>query len=213
MKTLVVPFLYLEGSGDDSAGLQTIDIEPWAEKLQTSCQASFSIFHFNQGICIRYRINEPFLSARKRNINGKVHQDNCVEFFIAFGDDSNYYNFEFNCLGSIKAAFGKDRDNRCPLPPEHLAKLYDSMEIFMDNTQEDKQIRWSLKVILPLDIFVHHRKPTLGGLTCSANFTKCGDALPNPHFLSWVGLNSAKPDFHQPLSFGKLIFEKHHEIV
>lgn len=164
MKTLVVPFISIEGSGGDSAALRIIDIEPWSGKSQPACDASFSISHFNQGICLRYTIKEPFLSARKRNINGEVHRDNCVEFFIAFGDDSNYYNFEFNCLGCIKAAFGKDRNNRCLLPPEGLAKLYDSMEIFID-------------------------------------------------FLSWVALKSAKPDFHQPLSFGKIIFEKHHEII
>lgn len=212
MKTLVVPFLSLNTPPDEIAGLQTIDIEPWSITLQPSCEAAFSISHFNHGICIRYSISEPFISAKKRKINDEVHQDNCVEFFIALGNDTDYYNFEFNCLGSIKAAFGKDRYNRCSLPIEELSKLHESMEISIDNTLDNKQIKWSLKVVLGQDVFVHHSEQLFDGLTCSANFTKCGDALPNPHFLSWVGLSSATPDFHQPLSFGKLIFESH-EIV
>jgi hypothetical protein len=40
-----------------------------------------------------------------------------------------------------------------------------------------------------------------------ANFYKCGDELPTPHFLSWNPIEWKEPSFHRPEQFGKLIFE------
>jgi hypothetical protein len=48
----------------------------------------------------------------------------------------------------------------------------------------------------------------LKGKTCRANFYKCGDDLPEPHFLSWNNIIADKPDFHLPQYFGTLTFER-----
>ena len=37
-----------------------------------------------------------------------------------------------------------------------------------------------------------------------ANFYKCGDDTPQPHFISWSPIDLPKPDFHAPQFFGVL---------
>jgi len=207
MKLLAVPFIYPDDSRQGNLTEQAINKEPWAKNGHVSCNASFSISHFNNGLFLKYSVVEPFLNVKKRKVNEAVHHDNCVEFFMAFENEKGYYNFEFNCLGSIKGAFGETRQQRQFLPADILALIQESMEISINNTGKENHIRWTLSVILPMHAFCHHKNQSLSGTTCRANFTKCGDSLPSPHFLSWTDIAAANPDFHQPSSFGKLIFE------
>src|SRR5690625_7843138 len=66
---------------------------------------------------------------------------------------------------------------------------------------------WSLTAIVPVEIFVHHQGLELSGLRARANFYKCGDETETPHYLSWNPIDTARPDFHQPSYFGRLLFE------
>ena len=40
-----------------------------------------------------------------------------------------------------------------------------------------------------------------------ANFYKCGDNMPQKHYLSWHPIEIEKPNFHRPDHFGTLYFE------
>lgn len=207
MKFLNIPFVSQQNYAHQKLTLHPIDNEPWSPESSLSCSAAFAISHFNEGIHLRFSVTEPFLRAKKRKINGEVHKDNCVEFFIAFGQEANYYNFEFNCLGSIKAAYGKGRLHRKFLPPELLKEVEDNISICMDNLSGGKPVKWDITIVLPVSVFCYSDKQSLNGEDCSVNFAKCGDNLPKPHFLSWVEIISEKPDFHQPASFGRVKFD------
>jgi hypothetical protein len=213
MKLLAVPYLPLNKCEQVILPSHPIDVEPWRDSSQKSCHAEFTICHFDQGLRVHYRVMEPHLSVKKRKINGSVHKDNCVEFFLAFEKDPGYYNFEFNCLGSVKAAYGNERRNRTYLPPELLTIVQNNLSISLSNTHDRQMIAWEITIILPISVFCFHDKNSFSGLHCSANFSKCGDNLPSPHFLSWVDITSDKPDFHQPQSFGKVTFENAHTFV
>ncbi|MBP5277596.1 MAG: hypothetical protein J6Z18_03800, partial [Prevotella sp.] len=52
-----------------------------------------------------------------------------------------------------------------------------------------------------------HRLKDISGMSFRANFYKCGDLLPKPHFLSWNAVEIPQPDFHRPDQFGKVTFE------
>ncbi|WP_183561523.1 carbohydrate-binding family 9-like protein [Mucilaginibacter sp. SP1R1] len=207
MKFLNIPFVLPEHHANEKLPLHTIDHEPWNPAKNSSCNAAFSISHFNAGIHLKFSVTEPFLRVRTRRVNGEVHKDNCVEFFIAFGADGGYYNFEFNCLGSVKAAYGKGRLHRKFLSPQLLKVVEDNICISMDNLSAEKAIRWEISITLPVSVFNYHTGNTLSGQHCLVNFAKCGDNLPSPHFLSWVPMQGDKPDFHQPAAFGRVIFE------
>lgn len=207
MKFLNIPFVSQEAHAHEKLTVHTIDYEPWNAEKTISCTAAFSISHFDEGIHLKFSVTEQFLRVRTRKLNGEVHKDNCVEFFIAFGQENSYYNFEFNCLGSVKGAYGKSRVHRKFLPSQLLKTVEDSICISMDNISKDKSIKWDISIILPVAVFCYHDKVSLSGEACSVNFAKCGDSLPKPHFLSWVEIVSEKPDFHQPAAFDRVKFE------
>jgi hypothetical protein len=207
MKLLTVPYLPLEKCEQAILPVHAIDIEPWNNSGVRSCSAEFTICHFNQGLRIRYSVVEPHLNAKKRKLNEDVHNDNCVEFFLAFENDPGYYNFEFNCLGSVKAAYGSNRNSRTYLPTDLLSVVEKNINVSLSNVHNGKLFKWDITIILPIDIFCFHHKESFSGLDCYVNFAKCGDSLPSSHFLSWVDITSETPDYHQPQCFGKAVFE------
>ncbi len=55
-------------------------------------------------------------------------------------------------------------------------------------------------------MFSFHQISSLAGLECTGNFTKCGEGLPQPHFLSWSDSLAEEPDFHRMEYFGRINF-------
>ena len=78
------------------------------------------------------------------------------------------------------------------------------MESFTED--EVKQIDWQLTLIIPMNVFIHHDISHVRERKCKVNFYKCGDALPQPHFLSWQRVVADNPDFHLPEYFGQMQF-------
>lgn len=210
MSALKVPFLR-EGGPQQALVLQDIAQEPWPAFRDPRASAAFSVAYDATGIHLHFVVQEPFLQVSKRPLNGEVHHDNCVEFFIALDNNGGYYNFEFNCMGSIKAAYGVNRHQRSFLPEGVLRGISDQLSISLHNLTEHRFPQWELQVLIPLEAFVHHPKLQLPGLQCTGNFAKCGDELPEPHFKSWMPIQSATPDFHQPEAFGSIVFDLPYE--
>jgi len=163
----------------------------------------FSIAHNNKFIFLKYFVTEKFIRASSGNINGAVWEDSCVEFFISF-DEKGYYNLECNCIGTLFIGFGKEKSGRKLLTEEMIKKIKFHSLI---KSHADHLIQWELTLSIPLDIFVHHHFSSLQGKQCRMNFYKCGDALPEPHFLSWRNIESEEPNFHLPQFFGEAFFE------
>jgi hypothetical protein len=67
--------------------------------------------------------------------------------------------------------------------------------------------KWTLTLAIPVEVFALAGDAPLRGRKMRANFYKCGDLLPRPHFLSWSEIKTTKPNFHTPEWFGELIFE------
>jgi hypothetical protein len=207
MRYLSIPFVPLDKCATADLPLHAIGEHLWSKTFEKPpCQAAFRISHYDFGLCVKFYVTEPFLKVKKREPNGPVHKDNCVEFFFRFDNDSNYYNFEFNCLGCVKAAYGGNRADRKCLPVAAIKTIEDNISIEMDNISEERFFRWEIAVILPLSVFHFHKVSCLVGSMSTGNFAKCGDDLPLPHFLSWVDIPTADPDFHQPAFFGNLQF-------
>lgn len=162
----------------------------------------FSIAHSNDCIFLKYFVDERSIRAAAGSINGAVWEDACVEFFVSF-DDSGYYNLEFNCIGTALAGFGKEKGSRVRIEDAIIRKIKYSS--YISNAGEN--IHWELTVAIPLEVFAHHHLSSLSGKQCKANFYKCGDALPQPHFVAWSDIEASQPNFHLPQFFGTLLFE------
>jgi len=171
--------------------------KPWAHDTATP-EVRFSIAHNEEAIFLRYEVKEKQTRATYFNINDAVYEDSCVEFFIAFHGESSYYNLEFNCLGTPRIAYGPDRHNRKFIDPELISNVKSQLKLTKGVAE---QVNWTLLLKIPLTVFGFHPGLSLTGTAARLNFYKCGDALPDPHYLSYSNIISATPDFHLPQFF------------
>ena len=65
---------------------------------------------------------------------------------------------------------------------------------------------WEITLDIPFSVFIYNNIDSLKGTECKANFYKCGDETPEPHYLSWRNILSDEPNFHVPEFFGTVKF-------
>jgi hypothetical protein len=178
--------------------------EPWpGEGFKP--EVGFKMFYGDDAVFLKFLVKEKHFKAAYKQINDPVWNDSCVEFFIGFKDDEAYYNFEFNAIGTPLVGYGIDKKRELADP-----SLIKSIKcITVNNVTGDDRLpfNWELTIAIPFTLFFKHQVTTLAGLNCKGNFYKCGDELPEPHFLCWNNILADKPNFHLPQYFGQLIFE------
>jgi hypothetical protein len=166
-------------------------------------KTEFLMCYSDSMIYLKYKVSEKSIRASHTTINAPVYEDSCVEFFIKFGNDQAYYNFEFNCIGIPLAGYGKDKE-RALLPFEVVEMI--QRKSVIRNNQTSSDINWELTIGIPFQVFTNNQVDSLQGKTCTGNFYKCGDCLDNPHYLAWNYVQSEVPNFHLPQYFGQLLF-------
>lgn len=184
-----------------------IDNAPWPE-FNYVPEVSFSIAHADSFLFLKYYVIEAVVKAAWFKSDDPVYKDSCVEFFISLGEDKAYYNFEFNIIGACKLNYGVNRNERKVVSEKLISSIRYSASL--QNTpgvNGNNAVRWELTVMIPTDAFSEHSKLSLTGKKCRANFYKCGDDLPVPHYLCWNNIKSAQPDFHLSEYFGEVIFQ------
>jgi hypothetical protein len=183
-----------------------IDCINWKE-FPYKPKVEFRIGHTEDLILLKFDVTENAIGAKETGINGKVYLDSCVEFFISI-DGNSYYNFEFSCIGTPHIGWGKGRENRLLLPEEAVRQVQVRSTLGSHPIPVQKgSFSWELCVLIPATCFIHDQGISYDGLSGTANFYKCGDDLPDPHFLSWNPVGTTRPDFHRPEFFGKIDFE------
>jgi hypothetical protein len=211
MKQLTVPFLSKHEAKTPMSTLAksltkikvtSIDIASWGEAFPYTPKVDFKMAFTTESIALQYVVQEKAIRAVNNQINGSVWEDSCVEFFVSWDNGVSYYNLEFNCIGTGLIGFGKGRDNRERLPEDLIKTIAFDAHI----AQHQNGFQWSLLLHIPLSVFKYHSLIPLHGRTCRANFYKCGDKLPDPHFMSWSPITFHKPNFHLPEFFGELVF-------
>lgn len=181
---------------------QLIQYAPWANGGQQP-QAAFALAYGNDDIYLKYYVTEHTLKAEYSKFNDPVFEDSCVEFFIAFDGDVSYYNLEFNCMGTCRAQYGQHKTGRTFLPV-NLLKTIRHQTLVKNNSVGN--IQWELTLCIPKKIFRYHPALSLEKSTAKVNFFKCGDGLPEPHFLCWNKVEAQKPEFHLSRFFKEITF-------
>lgn len=181
-----------------------IDENPWPMH-DILPKASFRIAYNDRSILIDFVVKERDIRSKHVYYNDPVYKDSCVEFFIAFDDDKAYYNFEFNCTGTCLAGYGAGRQRE--LLPFSAGYPIETEVRFKQAKDSFPDITWELSAVIPFEVFVKHSIRSLRGKVCRGNFYKCGDELPQPHYLTWSRIESKSPDFHLPEFFGQLNFQ------
>lgn len=130
-----------------------------------------------------------------------------MELFITLDGEKGYYNFEFNAIGTCLLYYGNNRYERKVIDDRIVETIESFSTIQKKLSKESKpKYHWELTIVIPVSAFSEHSVAKLSGMSCSANVYKCGDDLPNPHFLAWSNIKSEEPDFHRPEFFGKMAF-------
>jgi hypothetical protein len=170
-------------------------------------EVNFRIGYSDNEIWLKYYVKEKHLRAVETRTNGDVYKDNCVEFFLSL-DRKNYYNFEFNCIGTIHLGWGTGRHNRTFVDPS----IIDKMEVrsSLGNrviTERSGNFEWEIMIRIPLVCLAFTNLRTYKGMKAKGNFYKCGDETKVPHFVTWIPVKTENPDYHRPEFFGDLFFE------
>jgi hypothetical protein len=191
---------------DNLTDVNKIDCIPW-KVFPYRPKIEFRIGHAGNLILLKFNVTEKAIGANETNINGRVHTDSCVEFFISL-DGQNYYNFEFNCIGTPHVAWGSGRHKREHLTEDTIRKIQVRSTLGSNAIPvQSGHFSWELCVLIPSACFTHDPGISFDGLSGNANFYKCGDELPEPHFVTWNPVGTVQPDFHCPEFFGKIDFE------
>jgi hypothetical protein len=189
---------------DKSGKRHYVDTINWKE-FKYRPQVRFNIAYSNKEIFLKFYIKEKYFKAEKTVTNEMVCEDSCVEFFVSPSDDSQYYNFEFNAIGTCLLGTGTGRENRSLAPPEIISKIRRMTSAGSTPVKKkNEEYIWTITVAIPKEVFYNHDINELKGKTLRANFYKCGDKLTEPHYVTWNPVGTLTPDFHQPAYFGQL---------
>jgi hypothetical protein len=212
-KGVTVNIPYLNGFDDlrsvedvskvlDGQERRQIKYAPWSAGGELP-KASFALAYGNEDIYLKYYVTEHTLKAEYSKFNDPVFKDSCVEFFIAFNGDEKYYNLEFNCIGTSRVQYGQHKTGRTFLPANLLKTIKHQTHV---KTGTEDNIEWELTLCIPKKVFKYHPALLLEESKARVNFYKCGDGLPQPHFLCWNKIEAQKPEFHLSRFFKEIIF-------
>lgn len=179
----------------------------WEDTYPNRPQVGFQVFYSSDALYIHFLVKEDFIKAQYVRPNEAVWEDSCVEFFVSFDDRQTYYNIEMNPFGTGLVGYGtSDKETRSRLSDARIQQINMYTEV---KSVEGKK-EWKAILEIPYSTFEEQTAlsaGTLKGKTLHANFYKCGDGLPAPHFVTWNRIEFPTPNFHLPEFFGEVTFD------
>jgi len=175
------------------------------------------LLYDDQSLHVFFRIEDRYVKSVHTNYLDPVCRDSCVEFFVEPVKGKGYFNFEFNCCGTLLLFYIED-PTRTPGGPTEFKKMEPvkpdlaaqiqvahSMPKVVD-PEIAEPTTWLLQYRVPLSVM----EPYVGKLTITpnqkwrGNFYKCADRSSHPHWASWNPLDAV--NFHLPKCFGDIVF-------
>ncbi|MEM9141520.1 MAG: carbohydrate-binding family 9-like protein [Bacteroidota bacterium] len=188
--------------------LYTLDQTPWAD-FPYKPTVQFRIAHSNNAVWLKFYVREQNILAQHTEIHSAVSRDSCVEFFFDPLGTGEYYNFEFNCIGTPHLAYGPGRHEREFVDSEWVRSQIRIASSLGEEpfAEKDGGHQWEMVMVLPASVLTAHPDILLKGRTSKANFYKCGDDTALRHYVTWNPVGTPSPDYHRPEYFGTLVFE------
>ena len=179
----------------------------WIEKFHFHPLTAFTLAYSDKYIYVDYYVRGNYLRAVNYTNNSPVAEDSCVEFFLKVPGSSEYWNFEFNCIGTVNASHREKRENPIRLNDDEINQIKRYASCGTRPFEEMEGIfSWNLIIAIPFSLIGLESSNLPDKIT--GNFYKCGSKTSAPHLLSWSPIDYPKPDFHRPEFFGELIFGK-----
>lgn len=175
------------------------------------------LVHDDAALRIAFTVQDRYVRAVRDNYQDLVSRDSCVEFFVEPRSGRGYFNFEWNCGGTMLLFFIED-PTRVPgdffrkytvIPPELGGRVavVTSLPRRVDPEIVDP-VTWTLDATIPVSLFEACLGPLgpLSGQTWRGNFFKCAEEVSKPHWASWSPIGEPLR-FHKPECFGELHLE------
>ncbi len=183
-----------------------IDQVNWKDAFPKLLPVSLRIAHDGERLYLYYQVTGEAIRAVNTEDFGSVWEDSCVEFFMQRQGEKTYRNFECNVLGVLLAAHHETREKAIQLTGEVQSVIRHST--ISHRYDDGRQVSdWTLYLEIPKQAMGFAAHESLAGQKIRANFYKCGDKTPEPHFISWNPIDLPSPDFHVPQFFGLLELE------
>ena len=216
MKTLSVPVQNLSLYEADSEKMRfilkegveaNIDQVNWQDQFPKELPVTVHVAHDNEKLYLLYSVMGEQLRAVNIEDFNPVWQDSCVEFFMQRDGEADYRNFECNVLGSLLSRKHESRDKGEVQSKEIMSSItrFSTIQHRYENGNEVSD--WTMFLGIPKKALGFDDDEKLSGQKIRANFYKCGDETPEPHYLSWNPIELPSPNFHVPQFFGLLEFE------
>lgn len=185
----------------------------WPQEYPYCPKVMFRMAHCGDALLLHYKVTEEAVRSTCSSDNEPVWNDSCVEFFFSpTPQDGTYYNLECNCTGSLLIGYGlpKRMGTRQRAGADITGSIgrWASLGGTLTGCRQERTA-WEVALLVPAKAFFAHQITSFDGMEAAANFYKCGDALPRPHYLAWQAVNTPHPDFHRPECFGVLHLERH----
>lgn len=186
----------------------TIECRNWAEQYPYHALTVFSMAYSKRYLYIDYFVRGNYLRAVNYQNNSPVSEDSCVEFFMQVPGSKEYWNFEFNCIGTVNASHRERRESLTRLNDEQIASIRRYASCGTRPFEEMEGLfAWNLVIAIPFELLGIDIEADDTPHSIRANFYKCGSKTGLPHYISWAPIDSEKPDFHRPDCFGIVNFE------
>lgn len=197
---------------DDSmfSGLpvNAIDCLNWADEFPYRPEVSFRIFHNGAFLFLEYEVREKCTAALEMTDGNDVYKDSCVEFFVQPEGEKNYWNFEWNAIGTLCMSRRTGRFDPTHASKDILGSVLSSSTYGRKPFAEVKGDNvWTLRVAIPCSALFGSGLESWNGARLKGNFYKCGDALSMPHYLTWAPVGTPSPDYHRPEFFCEIVCE------
>ena len=185
--------------------------ESSANRPQTLCK----LLYDQETLYGIFRVDDQYVRCVYTGFQADVYKDSCVELFLQQKSTGGYFNFEFNCGGSMLASYvidparvnGRVKDYT-PLTPndDRQIRRYHNLPDVVGHEITKKQI-WFLEFAIPFAVLEKYAGDLgeIGGQTWRGNFYKCGNETSHPHWGAWSAVNEL--NFHLPACFGSIQFE------
>ncbi|MBS7273579.1 MAG: carbohydrate-binding family 9-like protein [Bacteroidales bacterium] len=182
-----------------------LDCLNWPDLFPYKPQVAVEVSHSGSELHLHFMVTEKAVLSACETDRQKIWEDSCVEFFFSPRPDGIYYNLECNCIGKIYFCRGANRSEREFLPPEsyELVRRRSSLGSEAFGLREG-DCSWELWLDVPACVY---GLESFEGLEAQGNFYKCGDRLPERHFVTWAPIDTPRPDYHRPEFFQTIVFE------
>lgn len=179
----------------------------WPDAFPYRPMASFAAAYSARAIYVDFLVRCNYLRAECYTDGGPVSSDSCVEIFLEPHPGGEYWNFEFNCIGTANCSHRLTRPNPTRLTADELTRIRRYPSCGQRPFRElEGLFTWNLLTVIPLDLMgldADNLPDKIRG-----NLYKCASATSEPHYLSWNPIFTDRPDFHRPEFFGDIYFQK-----